>query len=152
VRDITLPVNLDKRQIIITVVGYNVMCIVLHLISDPPQPTTGSYLHGGLTIEFIGVRALNSRVPLIIWDCIVFLLQLSAFSMNFPPNVDGQLEDDEQPDETAVHPYSGQLMVRDLMIMQAVTENWRQGAALAAQTPSDAQPTEPPAITGAGLV
>ncbi|ANB15949.1 hypothetical protein AWJ20_3596 [Sugiyamaella lignohabitans] len=56
----------------------------MHALSDLPKPSSGLYLQGGLTIEFIGVRALESKFPLFVWDFILLSLQLIAFAINFP--------------------------------------------------------------------
>lgn len=116
-REFPAPVPINKRQVIMTIVAYNGLCLSLHSIYGPPQASTGKYLHGSLTIEFIGVKQLSSRVPLIIFDVIVMMLQLCMFSINFPPR--------EQPEATPLRDtYSGHAVIRNISIVQAIAENW----------------------------
>lgn len=45
-----------------------------------------NYLHGGLTIEFIGEKPFGSAWPFVAMDVAVFLLQLTVYSLNFSKN------------------------------------------------------------------
>jgi hypothetical protein len=151
-----MNVDLNKRQILIIVVGFSILRLVLHVLQDLPVPRAGEYLHGGVTIEFIGVKALASKTPLVLWDIFVFILQMSAFAMIFPaPEPAGsepeacEIEGSDITDEhhrllgLDGYVYSGQIMVRDIRIWPAVVENWLHGVPLTqppVASPNDAQP------------
>ncbi|CAN6651691.1 hypothetical protein TRVA0_025S01068 [Trichomonascus vanleenenianus] len=123
------PAHFDKRYIIFTILGYNVLCLLIHSLSYPPQATSGHYLHGGLTIEFIGDRELHSRVPLILWDLIVMVLQFSLFSIHY--HCKSGSEDSNSPSSSSSNggdydlAYTGALVIQDISIYDAIIENWR---------------------------
>lgn len=78
-------------------------------------------MHGGLTIEFIGVKPLKSCVPLVIWDLVVMILQLILFSINFPINEPPRYSRRNNGMDVS---YSGQMVVREIPIIQSVFHNW----------------------------
>lgn len=161
-----LQVNLNKRQALLIVIGFNLFRMVLHLVQDLPEPHVGEFLHGGVTIEFIGVKALESKVPFVVWDLFVLMLQLVAFSIVFPSpeetgtddRVSAQIEGSDIPDgrqrllENDGYIYSGQLVVQNVRIWPALVENWVHGLPVPdprtvspndSQTPSVREPQQP---------
>lgn len=79
----------------------NLYCFARHLFMTAPPAGTGapgsssplahSYLHGGLTIEFVGETRFASPLPFLVLDALILALQLTLFSLNFvgpaPPPV-----------------------------------------------------------------
>ncbi|KAK9379322.1 uncharacterized protein V2V93DRAFT_373536 [Kockiozyma suomiensis] len=57
----------------------NTYCLLVHIFASLPvsREANAGYLHGGLTIQFIGQKAPTSRIPMIFDDLIVIVLQLS---------------------------------------------------------------------------
>ncbi|KAI1113679.1 DUF1746-domain-containing protein [Nemania sp. NC0429] len=82
------------------IIGPNLLCILLHLISSPLQAGEASrgYLHGGILVDFIGQRAPSSRFTLILLDVAVLAIQCFMITINIekekirnvikPPRVD----------------------------------------------------------------
>lgn len=116
------PVNIKRREVVLILLGYSLYCIAIHAIWGPTQPvgTGSSYLHGGLTIEFIGVKPLDSRLPLILWDLLVLSLQLILFAINYPI-ADSSPRDGGEGMEFS---FSGQMIVRSIPIIQSIFYNW----------------------------
>lgn len=61
----------------------NLFCLLTHLIFGiyRESPSGDGYLHGGITIQFIGDRLPYSRFELIILDLLVFFIQLVFHSL-----------------------------------------------------------------------
>jgi Fungal domain of unknown function (DUF1746) len=59
--------------------GSNLLCTLSHVIS--PSPIGGGYLNGHLIIDFIGQTGPTSKLPLLIIDALIFLLQLLLLSV-----------------------------------------------------------------------
>lgn len=57
--------------------------LACHAFLQLPEPGFDGRLHGAIMVEFIGVLPVN-RLWLLIWDTLVFLLQLLLYAMNFP--------------------------------------------------------------------
>lgn len=131
---IPFQLALNKRQVILTILGYNAYCLLIHSLTKPLGRSVDStrYLHGGLTIEFIGDKALTSRASLIIWDIVVMILQLSMFTLNFPTSQQDQdqsLEHEELEEGSSLrnrdsYGYSGQIVVKDITIFKSLIDNW----------------------------
>lgn len=87
IRDVVpIPRSFDRRSILVILVGYDILLMVSHVTNELPRPVPGSpFLHGGLTIEFVGVRPLTSRIPLVLGDIYMFFMQITAFCMIFTP-------------------------------------------------------------------
>ncbi|KAK9388375.1 hypothetical protein V1515DRAFT_442223 [Lipomyces mesembrius] len=62
----------------------NTYCLLVHLFANLPvsREANGGYLHGGLTIEFIGQKAPASRLQLICSDIIVVTLQIVILTIS----------------------------------------------------------------------
>ncbi|EMG50587.1 hypothetical protein G210_2096 [Candida maltosa Xu316] len=76
-----LPEDYRKTLVKISlyvVIWGNLFCIFLHLVFGvyTDSPTKDGYLHGGITVQFIGERFPYSRFELIALDLLVFLTQL----------------------------------------------------------------------------
>ncbi|KAG8165026.1 hypothetical protein KVR01_005301 [Diaporthe batatas] len=65
------------RPQIYTVLGSNILCMLLHLLLALPEAseTMRGYLHGGVIIDFVGQKAPTSRLGLLLLDCLVLVLQ-----------------------------------------------------------------------------
>ncbi|KAK9491517.1 hypothetical protein V1508DRAFT_205972 [Lipomyces doorenjongii] len=68
----------------------NTYCLLVHLFANLPvsREANGGYLHGGLTIEFIGQKAPASRLQLICSDIIVVALQIVILTISNNMNDD----------------------------------------------------------------
>ncbi|KAI7201763.1 hypothetical protein KC324_g2045, partial [Hortaea werneckii] len=73
------PEHPADRPYIGSILGTNILCILLHLIYVPPSggESTRGYLHGGLVMDFIGQQGGASRMHLLILDLILLCLQLT---------------------------------------------------------------------------
>jgi hypothetical protein len=118
---------------IVGIVGYAVISIVLHLLTELPKPAAGRHLHGSLTIEIIGVEPLTSNFPLVLWDIIVLLLQLASFSINFTALTADEDDSQDPAKSSDAYAYSGHLLVRNIGIVQSVRENWLSAASVSGQ-------------------
>jgi hypothetical protein len=58
--------------------GTNILCILLHTISNSPEAgeIMRGYLHGGLLIDFIGVKGPTSKIRLVCFDLLTLVLQV----------------------------------------------------------------------------
>ncbi|KAK9454455.1 hypothetical protein V1511DRAFT_502052 [Dipodascopsis uninucleata] len=63
----------------------NAYCFFIHMFSSLPvsREANSGYLHGGLTIEFIGQRAPASRFQFFISDIIIVILQIAILLISF---------------------------------------------------------------------
>lgn len=88
IRDVVpIPRSLDRRSILMFLMGFDLLKLMAHVITDLPLPVPGSrFLHGGLTIEFVGVRPLTSKLPLVFGDIYLLILQMMAYCMVFAPS------------------------------------------------------------------
>lgn len=119
--------GLNKRQLILLIFGYNLWCVLMHSIFSPSQPIDGKkFLHGGMTIEFIGEIKLDSCIPLLGWDLMVMLFQWTLFSLNFPATT-ANTSGGHTLQDNNTNSYSGNVIVRDICISQSFVENWRNG-------------------------
>ncbi|KAI0430626.1 DUF1746-domain-containing protein [Xylaria sp. FL1042] len=66
------------------IVGPNLLCMLLHLISSPLEAGEASrgYLHGGILVDFIGQKAPASRFTLILLDAVVLAIQCFMITVN----------------------------------------------------------------------
>ncbi|KAK9376373.1 uncharacterized protein V1513DRAFT_457300 [Lipomyces chichibuensis] len=71
----------------------NTYCLLVHLFANLPvsREANGGYLHGGLTIEFIGQKAPASRLQLICSDLIIVTLQIVILTIS------NNMNDEESP-------------------------------------------------------
>lgn len=112
-----------------------------------------SYLHGGLTIEFIGELPYASCVPFVVLDATILVVQLALFCLTFSTgtatatttgaavgadgdtdsdDLENQLYDTAHPDqlsplsreEALYTSYSGQLVVAHIDIFTTVRKAW----------------------------
>lgn len=72
-----LPPMPAHRPYIGALIGTNAICIIFHLFTSPPTAgeLTRGYLHGGLILDFIGQKATNSKVQLVLMDLLIMALQ-----------------------------------------------------------------------------
>jgi len=72
-----LPPVPAQRPYIGAFVGTNTICILFHLFTSLPQAgeITRGYLHGGLILDFIGQKASDSRLRLVLMDLLIMGLQ-----------------------------------------------------------------------------
>lgn len=96
----------------------------MHSLIELPTPAAGRHLHGSLTIEIIGVEPLKSRYPLILWDIIVLILELTSFSINFTALKDDDDDNSDPAKSSDAYAYSGHLLVRKIGILDSLRENW----------------------------
>ncbi|KAK9479887.1 hypothetical protein V1514DRAFT_303521 [Lipomyces japonicus] len=96
----SLPQTAKSKIITMIVLGSNLYCFIVHLFGSLPasREASGGYLHGGLTIEFIGQQTTTSRLKLLFSDIIVVLLQITIFqtTLNIQEN-DSQLISENLP-------------------------------------------------------
>lgn len=66
------------RFLLMNVLGLNVFCIMVHLVFGVYSLSLSmdNYLHGGLSVQFIGERLPSSRLELVALDLLVFAIQL----------------------------------------------------------------------------
>lgn len=73
----------NRRTVLLMFVLSYLASLVSHVLFKLPQPGFDGRLHGIVMVEFIGVLPVN-RVWLLIWDTIVFSIQLLLYAINFP--------------------------------------------------------------------
>lgn len=124
--------QISRRKILLSIFAYNLWSLVMHSVFGPPKSNSpqSDYLHGGWTIEFIGEHELNSRIPLILWDLVVMCVQLVLYAVHYPPErvlgseeTEGGNENEPLSDISA---YSGNAIVKDICIVQAIIEGWNK--------------------------
>ncbi|KAI6836282.1 hypothetical protein KC340_g4750 [Hortaea werneckii] len=73
------PEHPADRPYIGSILGTNILCILLHLIYVSPSggESTRGYLHGGLVMDFIGQQGGAGRMHLLMLDLILLCLQLT---------------------------------------------------------------------------
>ncbi|ETS86601.1 hypothetical protein PFICI_00429 [Pestalotiopsis fici W106-1] len=66
------------------IIGPNVFCMFLHLVTSLPQASEISrgYLHGGVLVDFVGQKAPTSKFSLLLVDLVVLCLQCLMLSVN----------------------------------------------------------------------
>ncbi|KAI0003974.1 DUF1746-domain-containing protein [Xylariaceae sp. FL0662B] len=66
------------------IIGPNLLCMFMHLITSLPQAGEASrgYLHGGILFDFVGQKPPSSRLTLLILDLMVFALQCFMMNVN----------------------------------------------------------------------
>ncbi|KAI1488168.1 hypothetical protein F5X96DRAFT_105331 [Biscogniauxia mediterranea] len=66
------------------IVGPNILCMFLHLVTSLPQASEASrgYLHGGILIDFVGQKAPSSKLTLLLLDLLVLALQCFMVTVN----------------------------------------------------------------------
>ncbi|KAI1501732.1 hypothetical protein F5X99DRAFT_190086 [Biscogniauxia marginata] len=66
------------------ILGPNVLCMFLHLVTSLPQAGEASrgYLHGGILIDFVGQKAPSSKLTLLLLDLLVLALQCFMITVN----------------------------------------------------------------------
>lgn len=66
------------------IVGPNIFCMILHIITSLPQASEISrgYLHGGVLVDFIGQKAPSSKFSLLFLDVVVLGLQCFMLAVN----------------------------------------------------------------------
>ncbi|KAK6208412.1 hypothetical protein LQW54_006893 [Pestalotiopsis sp. IQ-011] len=66
------------------IVGPNIFCMFLHLVTALPQASEISrgYLHGGVLVDFVGQKAPTSKFSLLLLDLVVLCLQCLMLSVN----------------------------------------------------------------------
>ncbi|KAI1082838.1 DUF1746-domain-containing protein [Whalleya microplaca] len=66
------------------IVGPNVLCMLMHLLSSLPQAGEAArgYLHGGILFDFVGQKPPSSRLTLLVLDLMVFALQCLMMTVN----------------------------------------------------------------------
>ncbi|KAI2629765.1 DUF1746-domain-containing protein [Hypoxylon sp. NC1633] len=66
------------------IVGPNLICILMHLITSLPHAGEASrgYLHGGILFDFIGQKAPSSKLSLLLLDTMVLGLQCFMLTVN----------------------------------------------------------------------
>lgn len=124
-----LAIGPGKRYILSLLVGYNTLCILLHALTSLPSPKSGKYLHGSFTIEFIGVEALNSRIPLVCWSIALLLVQLVSFALRFPvKSSDSQETEDENGTRVATldSALSGHLNIANIQVYRSMEAAWAE--------------------------
>lgn len=83
-KPVLLPDMPATRPYIEAVIGSNALCLLLHLLSPLPAGAGAGagHLHGGLLLDFVGVRAPRSRASLVLLDLAVLGLQLVMHAAN----------------------------------------------------------------------
>ncbi|KAI6813054.1 hypothetical protein KC332_g10612 [Hortaea werneckii] len=73
------PEHPADRPYIGSILGTNILCILLHLIYLPSSggESTRGYLHGGLVMDFIGQQGGASRMHMLMLDLFLLCLQLT---------------------------------------------------------------------------
>lgn len=66
------------KLLLLSVFFINGFCMIIHLVFGiyPSSPIGGRYLHGGMTVQFIGERTPLNRFELIIFDIVIMFCQL----------------------------------------------------------------------------
>ncbi|OTA64513.1 DUF1746-domain-containing protein [Hypoxylon sp. EC38] len=66
------------------IVGPNIFCALMHLVSSLPQAGEASrgYLHGGILFDFIGQKPPSSKFTLLLLDILIFGLQCFMLTVN----------------------------------------------------------------------
>lgn len=65
------------------ILGSNILCMGLHCFLDGPSINDNlsrGYVHGGILIDFVGMKAPISKVPLLGFDFLVLMFQLMMLS------------------------------------------------------------------------
>ncbi|KAK9460592.1 uncharacterized protein V1516DRAFT_652699 [Lipomyces oligophaga] len=75
------------RVVYLFILGANAYCFLIHMVTALPtgRESSGGYLHGGLTIQFIGQKVPVSRPQLLFSDLVIAGLQVIIFTIT---NVD----------------------------------------------------------------
>lgn len=75
---LSVPQPDHHRPYIGTIVGTNLLCLILHLVYACPEAgeATRGYLHGSLVIDFVGQRAPPTKLLLVLLDMVIMVLQL----------------------------------------------------------------------------
>lgn len=124
-----LAIGPGKRYILSLIVGYNTICILLHALTSLPSSRSGKYLHGSFTIEFIGVEALNSRLPLVCWSIALLLVQLVSFALRFPVKSSDNQESEGVSDGRAAtldSALSGHLNIANIQVYRSMEAAWAE--------------------------
>ncbi|KAK8049580.1 hypothetical protein PG994_011310 [Apiospora phragmitis] len=66
------------------IVGPNLLCMLLHIVTSLPQASEASrgYLHGGVLVDFVGQRPPTSKFTLLLLDAILLGLQCFMLAVN----------------------------------------------------------------------
>lgn len=66
------------------IVGPNLLCMLLHIVTSLPQASEASrgYLHGGILFDFVGQKPPASKFTLLLLDLILLGLQCFMLSVN----------------------------------------------------------------------
>ncbi|KAK7203501.1 hypothetical protein BZA70DRAFT_66192 [Myxozyma melibiosi] len=73
-----MPRTARTRLIHVVILASNTYCLLVHIFANLPvsREANAGYLHGGLSIQFIGQKAPASRTQLLAADIVVLVLQL----------------------------------------------------------------------------
>ncbi|KAK9370450.1 hypothetical protein V1509DRAFT_617810 [Lipomyces kononenkoae] len=79
-----IPRATRKGVVYFVILIANTYCLLVHLFANLPvsREANGGYLHGGLTIEFIGQKAPASRLRLICSDFVIVTLQIVMLTIS----------------------------------------------------------------------
>ncbi|KAK9247436.1 hypothetical protein V1506DRAFT_51998 [Lipomyces tetrasporus] len=79
-----IPRAARTRIVYVVILIANAYCFLVHLFANLPvsREANGGYLHGGLTIEFIGQKAPASRLQLLCADILVVSLQIIILTIS----------------------------------------------------------------------
>ncbi|KAK6204361.1 uncharacterized protein RJT21DRAFT_116759 [Scheffersomyces amazonensis] len=71
------------KTLLLGIINANAFCILIHLIFGvyKKSPSSDGYLHGGMSLQFIGERVPYSTLELLILDVIIFFIQLIFHSL-----------------------------------------------------------------------
>ncbi|KAK9325382.1 hypothetical protein V1517DRAFT_314763 [Lipomyces orientalis] len=85
-----IPGAARTRIVYVVILIANAYCFLVHLLANLPvsREANGGYLHGGLTIEFIGQKAPASRIQLLCADILVVSLQIIILTISNNMNDD----------------------------------------------------------------
>ncbi|KAK9450542.1 uncharacterized protein V1518DRAFT_414114 [Limtongia smithiae] len=79
-----IPRAARTRTVYFVILGASLYCFAVHLFFALPvsREANAGYLHGGLTIQFVGQKAPTSRIQLLWFDIIVAVLQLAMLTIS----------------------------------------------------------------------
>ncbi|KAK9235667.1 hypothetical protein V1525DRAFT_451913 [Lipomyces kononenkoae] len=79
-----IPRSARKGVVYFVILVANTYCLLVHIFTNLPvsREANGGYLHGGLTIEFIGQKAPASRLRFICSDIVIFILQIVMLTIS----------------------------------------------------------------------
>ncbi|KAK6465067.1 hypothetical protein DFJ63DRAFT_310171 [Scheffersomyces coipomensis] len=71
------------KSLLLGIITANGFCILIHLLFGvyKKSPSADGYLHGGMSVQFIGERLPYSTFELLVLDLLVFFIQLTYHSL-----------------------------------------------------------------------